>query len=120
MNPNITVPSQRKGKSYDVTALARYSRLCFITNLLPLLQLATSLRRIVDVAGGGHEGSLDAADFQALHVPFSGIRGHLTSLITLSLEAVARTAPDVSFVHNYPRIVDTKLSSCAEGMQGSF
>ncbi len=70
--------------------LTFYSRIRFINNLTPLLQKATSLRRVVYVAGGGKEGVLDSSDFQALHVPLSGLRAHLTTLITLALEAAAK------------------------------
>lgn len=79
----------------------------FITNLLPLIQHAPFLRRIVTVAGGGEEGPLDHDDFPGLRVPLPELRGHLITLITLGLEAVARTAPDVSFVHDYPGTVRT-------------
>ena len=37
------------------------------------------------------------------------LRGHLCSLVTLGLEAVARTAPTVSFVHDYPGTVKTRF-----------
>ena len=61
------------------------------------------------VGGGGKEGPLDATDFPALRVPVPQLRGHLTTLITLGLEAVAKTAADVSFVHDYPGTVNTGL-----------
>ncbi|PQE14209.1 short-chain dehydrogenase reductase SDR protein [Rutstroemia sp. NJR-2017a BVV2] len=92
-----------------LAALNYYSRLRFIVNLLPLLEQATSLRRVVTVGGGSKEGLLDATDFPALHVPREKLRGHLTTLITLGLEAVAKTAPGVSFVHDYPGTVPTAL-----------
>jgi hypothetical protein len=80
-------------------------------NLLPLLRKAPSLRRVVTVAGGGFEGSIDSDDFQALRAPTSPpeLRERLSTLITLGLEAVGRTAPDVSFIHDYPGTVKTPL-----------
>ena len=42
-----------------LTALSYYSRLHFIQHLLPLLQAATDLRRIVSVFAGTKEGHLD-------------------------------------------------------------
>jgi hypothetical protein len=63
----------------------------------------------VTVGGGGKEGLLDVTDFPALRVPLSQLRGHLTTLITLGLEAVAKTASDVSFIHDYPGTVNTGL-----------
>ncbi|KAI1421650.1 NAD(P)-binding protein [Xylaria sp. FL1777] len=92
-----------------LAALNYYARIRFITNLLPLIRQAQSLRRVVIVAGGGHEAELDRTDFPALKIPAEKLRGHLTSLVTLGLEAVAQTAPDVSFVHDYPGSVKTKL-----------
>lgn len=99
-----------------LAALNYYSRLRFITNLLPLLQNAASLGRIVTVGGGGHEGPLDPTDFPALRVPLLDLRGHLCTLISLGLEAVAKTAPEVSFVHDYPGTVNTALSSRMKGV----
>ena len=61
------------------------------------------------VGGGGKEGLLDVTDFPALRVPLPQLRGHLTTLITLGLEAVAKTATDVSFIHDYPGTVNTGL-----------
>ncbi|GAP82450.1 putative short-chain dehydrogenase reductase SDR [Rosellinia necatrix] len=107
------VPSMDRSKTAEgvhlLAALNYYARVRFTTNLLPLVRRATALRRVVTVGGGGHESGLDAADFPALQVPQDKLRGHLTSLVTLGLEAVARTAPDVSFVHDYPGTVRTKL-----------
>jgi hypothetical protein len=89
--------------------LGYYSRIRFTTSLLPLIQKATSLRRVVIVGGAGYEGPLDPSDFQALRVPLTKIRGHLTTLISLGLEAVAKQAPNVSFVHDFPGAVKTAL-----------
>ncbi|KAI1736421.1 NAD(P)-binding protein [Xylaria scruposa] len=94
-----------------LAALNYYARIRFITNLLPLIQRASALRRVVTVGGGGHESELDTSDFQALRVSSTPekLRGHLTSLVTLGLEAVAQAAPDVSFIHDFPGSVRTKI-----------
>jgi hypothetical protein len=92
-----------------LAALNYYSRIRFITNLLPLLHNALDLRRVVSVGGGGKEGYLDATDFPAIRVPLPELRGHLATLITLGLEAIAKTAPDVSLIHDYPGSVVTGL-----------
>ncbi|KAI0550427.1 NAD(P)-binding protein [Xylaria curta] len=94
-----------------LAALNYYARIRFITNLLPLIQRASALRRVVTVGGGGHESGLDTSDFQALRVSSTPeqLRGHLTSLVTLGLEAVAQAAPDVSFIHDFPGSVRTKI-----------
>jgi hypothetical protein len=103
-----------------LSALNYYSRIRFITNLLPLLQYAPDLRRVVFVAGGSKEGPLDPTDFQALRIPLASIRGHLTSLVSLGLETVAKSAPDVSFIHDYPGTVKTTLLSRMPGMRGLY
>ncbi|KAH8820229.1 fungal-specific transcription factor domain-containing protein [Xylogone sp. PMI_703] len=103
-----------------ISATNYYSRLRFITNLLPLIQHAPSLRRVVVVAAGGKEGPIDPTDFPALRVPILKVRGHLGSMITLGLEAVAKQAPDVSFIHDYPGTVNTTLISRMGGLFGIF
>ncbi|KAH8124613.1 hypothetical protein FP744_10006399 [Trichoderma asperellum] len=92
-----------------LAALNYYSRIRIIQNLMPLIERAPSLRRIVSVGGGGHEGNLDTADFQALNVPKGNLRQHLSTLATLGLQAVARSSPEVSIVHDYPGTVKTSL-----------
>lgn len=87
-----------------------YSRTRFIVNLLPQLRQATSLRRVVTVAAGGKEGTVFSANLQANKLGGFTFRGHVTSMITLSLEAIAKQAPEVSFVHVYPGFVKTGLS----------
>jgi hypothetical protein len=101
-----------------LTAIQFYSRFRFITNLLPLLKNASSLRRVVTVGGAGCEGKLDKSDYPALHVPHSAMKGHLETLITLALEGVARTAPEVSFIHNSPGTVNTQLFNRIPGLVG--
>jgi hypothetical protein len=105
----LTARTETSEHVHLLAALNYYSRLRFITNLLPLLRNASTLRRVVTVGGGGKEGPLDVTDFPALRVPLPQLRGHLTTLITLGLEAVTKTASDVSFIHDYPGSVNTGL-----------
>lgn len=100
-------------------ALAYYSRARFIVNLLPQLRKAPSLRRVVTVGAGTKEGTIFRDDFQANTLGVLSFRGHLTSMITLSLDAVARQAPEVSFVHDYPGFVKTGLSRELTGVAAS-
>ncbi|KAL4928797.1 uncharacterized protein BDV17DRAFT_90747 [Aspergillus undulatus] len=93
-----------------LTALVSYSRLRFMSNLLPLIEKATGLRRIVTVGAGGFEGPIDATDISALHTPPEQVRGHIASLMTLGLEAVSRRASGVTLIHAYPGAVDTPLA----------
>ncbi|KAL9095083.1 MAG: hypothetical protein Q9165_002686 [Trypethelium subeluteriae] len=94
-------------------ALCHYSRIRFIINLLPLLQRATHLRRVVSVFAATKEGPVNTADIQGRKVSLMSAlsaRGHASSLVTLSLEKLAGTAPDVSFVHDFPGAVRTNIA----------
>lgn len=97
-------------------SLAVHSRIRFIVNLLPLLQNAPALRRVVSVFVGTKEGPLTTADFQGWKVPLMAQRGHGASMATLSLEALAKRAPDVSFIHSFPGAV---RSGIARGTTGA-
>ncbi|KAI1119921.1 hypothetical protein F5Y10DRAFT_145869 [Nemania abortiva] len=98
-----------EGLNYP-TALVYYSRMRFIVNLLPQLRQASSLRRAITVAAGGKEGQIYPNDFQANNLNALSFRGHMTSMITLALENLAKQAPEVSFIHSYPGFVKTNLS----------
>ncbi|KAF5687976.1 hypothetical protein FCIRC_2120 [Fusarium circinatum] len=101
-----------------VTGLAIYSRNRLAINLLPLLKKASYLRRVISVMAGTHEGKLFSDDIAARNIPFTSIhhsRGHMCSALTLSLEALARQAPEVSFIHNFPGSVDTNLIRSGDG-----
>ena len=97
------------------TSLLTYSRNRFIVNLLPLLQQATSLRRVITAATAGKEGPVSVDDFLARKVSALSARGHAASLITLSLEALAKKAPDVTFIHNFPGPVKTNFLRGGQG-----
>ncbi|KAH6658940.1 hydrogenase/reductase-like protein [Truncatella angustata] len=98
------------------TALTYYSRIRFIAGLLPLLKQATGLRRVVNVFAGGKEGPISTSDFQAYKLGPSEGRGHLSSMLTLSLEALARDSSNVSFVHDYPGFVKSNLGRGTKGV----
>ncbi|RBR21465.1 hypothetical protein FVER53590_03886 [Fusarium verticillioides] len=101
-----------------VTGLTIYSRNRLAINLLPLLKKARSLRRVISVMAGTHEGKLFSDDIAARNIPFTSIhnsRGHLCSALTLSLQALARQAPEVSFIHNFPGSVDTNQIRSGDG-----
>ncbi|KAI1853012.1 hypothetical protein JX265_012768 [Neoarthrinium moseri] len=104
-----------EGLNYPV-AVSYYARFRLLVNLLPLLQNATDLRRVVTVFTATKEGNIDTNDFQARHIPMMAQRGHLSSLTTLSLEAVAKSAPTVSFVHCFPGFVKTNYGRDVPGV----
>ncbi|MCJ1398438.1 hypothetical protein MMC11_001636 [Xylographa trunciseda] len=91
-------------------ALVTYSRSRFIVNLLPLIQRAPSLRRVVSVLCAGKEGPVDMTDLQGWKMTnLLAQRGAGASMVTMSLEALARKAPDVTFIHNFPGSVKSNL-----------
>ena len=92
-----------------------YSRNRFIVNLLPLLEQAKSLRRVVTAGAAGKEGPVSVDDFPGRKVSALSARGHSTSLVTLSLEALAKKAPDVTFIHNFPGPVKTNFLRGGQG-----
>ncbi len=94
-----------------------HCRTRFIVNLLPLLQKATALRRVVSVFAATKEGPINTTDFQGWKVPLFQQRGHASSIVTLSLETLAKKAPDVSFIHNFPGPV---RSGIARGTKGAM
>lgn len=89
----------------------------FILNLLPLLQNATSLRRVVSVGAATCEGPIDMDNFYGTGFPLMQWRDQTASIHTLSLEEAARRAPDVSFCHDVPGVVKTGISRDAEGFK---
>ena len=87
----------------------------FIVNFLPLLQNATSLRRVVSVFTAGKEGPLNTDDIQAWKVPLRAMTSHGSSLTTVAFEALGKRAPDVSFVHAFPGAVNTNYARKGQG-----
>lgn len=98
-----------------MSAVSIHSRLRMATNLLPLIRRAPALRRVISVFAGTKEGKLYIDDLRGRNVPLLDTRGHSAALMTLSLEALARKAPEVSFVHNFPGSVDTDLVRAETG-----
>lgn len=103
-------------KLHFAMALAHYSRARFIANLLPLIQRATSLRRVVSVFAGTKEGKVDNSDIQGLKIPMTSARGHTASLITLTMAHFAEQAPTVSFVHDFPGAVKSNIGRGTTGI----
>lgn len=101
-----------------MTATMYYARIRFTMNLLPLLKQSTNLRRVVTVLAGGHEGPIDATDFQGRNMSMIKLRGHGVSLTDMALEALAEQAPEVSFIHDYPGTVKTGIGRDPNNLLG--
>ncbi|KAJ3834676.1 hypothetical protein F5878DRAFT_346878 [Lentinula raphanica] len=112
---------------HALLATAYYDRTLIIHLLAPLLLNASKsdskLARVVSVAGGCEEGVIDRSDFAALKISFAAIRGHITTLTTLTLETLAASlGPDsnVTFIHANPGLVRTPYQDRIAGALGVF
>jgi hypothetical protein len=89
----------------------------FILNLLPLLQKADSLRRVVSVLAATTEGAIDLNNIPGEGFFLLKWRNQIASCQTLLLEEAARRAPEVSFTHNVPGIVKGGIMRQPEGVR---
>ncbi|KAJ4292420.1 hypothetical protein N0V90_009082 [Kalmusia sp. IMI 367209] len=92
-----------------VAGLAFHGRTRFILNLLPLLQNARHLRRVVSVGAASYEGTLDTDNIPGLGFPLVKWRDQFATCLTLLLDRVAQRAPDVSFIHTCPGAVKSGI-----------
>ncbi len=92
------------------------SRILFAINLLPALQKATGLKRVVSVFAGGYEGFFDDQDWAGFPArKLLKSRAHVASMLTMANNVMSRQAPDISFVHNYPGAVKTNFGKDVKG-----
>jgi len=102
-------------------SLKHHSRARFILNLLPLLQAATSIRRVISVLSGTKEGTINLDDFQSWKAQnVVQQRGHSSAICTLMLIHFAQQAPTVSFIHDYPGFVKSGIARGTTGMTWGF
>lgn len=92
-----------------ISALALHGRTRFILNLLPLLQNAHQLRRVVSVGAASYEGPIDTQNIPGLGFPLPKWRDQFASCITLLLNKAAHQAPNVGFVHTCPGVVKSGI-----------
>ncbi|KAI5208250.1 hypothetical protein E4T39_01454 [Aureobasidium subglaciale] len=116
----LTIGTLQTGKTTDEglhypAALAVHARNRFISNLLPLINNATSLRRVVSVFLATLEGEIQMDDFQGWHMKLMANRDHAASITTLSLESHHKENPNVSFVHNFPGVVKSGITRGTSG-----
>lgn len=111
------MPAETEEGTGYLMSLTYFGRMRMAKNLLPLLRRATGLRRVVSSFTGAREGKVYDDDWQAREgkVPFTAARGHGATMMTLGLEALAKEAPDVSFVHAFPGSVDTGIVRSGDG-----
>ncbi|KAI4717463.1 hypothetical protein E4T48_06340 [Aureobasidium sp. EXF-10727] len=116
----LTIGTLQTGKTtaegiHYPAALAVHARNRFITDLLPLLNNATSLRRVISVFIATLEGEIQMNDFQGWHMKLMANRDHAASITTLSLESHHKDNPNVSFVHNFPGVVKSGITRGTSG-----
>ncbi|KAJ4357138.1 uncharacterized protein N0V89_001713 [Didymosphaeria variabile] len=92
-----------------VPALALHGRTRLILNLLPLIQNARQLRRVVSVGAASYEGPIVTGNIPGIGLPLLEWRDHFASCLTLLLSKVAQRAPDVGFVHTCPGVVKSGI-----------
>ncbi|KAA8573162.1 hypothetical protein EYC84_003673 [Monilinia fructicola] len=101
-------------------SLRYYSRLRFAYNLLPLLRPAPN-PRVISILAGGKEKAIDLNDLEVKQ-GFSMIKaaGNGTTQTTLAFEELAKSNPQISFIHKYPGFVNTgvvgRFMSSAKGI----
>ncbi|CAK7226467.1 hypothetical protein SCUCBS95973_006209 [Sporothrix curviconia] len=99
-------------------SLSMHSRTRFILNLMPLLQRATSLRRVVTVLAATCEGALDVNNLAGIGLSVLQRRDQLASAQTLLLENIQEKIPgadSVGYVHDVPGVVQSGINRDAEG-----
>ncbi|THW80621.1 hypothetical protein D6D18_09126, partial [Aureobasidium pullulans] len=117
----LTIGTLQTGKTtveglHYPAAIAVHARNRFITNLLPLIKNATSLRRVISVFIATLEGEIQMDDFQGWHMKLMANRDHAASITTLSLESHHRDYRKVSFVHNFPGVIKSGITRGTSGV----
>lgn len=92
-------------------SLLYYSRMRFITNLLPLLLASQLPAHVISVYAAGKEGKLAPADLSLRdpkHYGFATARSHVTYMTTFFMETLAeRHRGRLSLMHVFPGLVMT-------------
>jgi hypothetical protein len=115
----LTIAPETKEGLHLSTSLKHHSRARFILNLLPLLESAPGIRRVVSVLSGAKEGTIDLDDIQGWkHKPNDTLkhRGHGSAILTLIHEHFAQQAPTVSFIHDFPGSVKSGIARGTTGL----
>jgi hypothetical protein len=101
-------------------ALRYYTRLRFTYNLLPILNASPS-PRVVAILAGGKEVEINFNDLEFRN-NFNGFKaaGNGATQTTLAFEELAKTNPNITFIHKFPGFVATgvidKLMGTASGL----
>ncbi|KAI9803492.1 MAG: hypothetical protein M1825_001835 [Sarcosagium campestre] len=91
-------------------AVHYYGRIRFVQQLLPLLESASDLARVVSILGTSREAELIEDDLE-LKNNFSlrNCEVHAITMKDLTFEFLAKQHPTVGFVHSIPGMVNTNI-----------
>ncbi|KAK6358080.1 hypothetical protein TWF730_007435 [Orbilia blumenaviensis] len=103
-------PDTAEGVNF-MAAISYYSHARFIFNLLPLLKASAAnnhFARVIRIGAGGLERSLDPNDLDMRNSGFVRARLQHGTVVTVSLDHLAKENPDISFIHAYAGAVKTE------------
>lgn len=103
-----------------INSVVYYSKVRFAVNLLPLLNNAPVLRRVVCCFAGGLEGKVVTDDLDGRTTSQIAYRDNLASIVTLAVVKLSEDAPRVSWVHNFPGFVESGLWESMPGVLGTI
>lgn len=89
-------------------SLQYFSRIRLINNFLPLLHAVVGLElaRVVSVLGAGNEGQIITDDIEITKDYSLKVASNQSiTMMSLSMEELAVSHPDISFLHVYPGVV---------------
>lgn len=112
------MPETEEGLNFNA-CLKHHSRARFISSLIPLLETATGLRRVVSVLCGTKEGDVNLDDPQGWNFKSRDTlknRGHGAAIVTLINTHFAQQSPTVSFIHGYPGNVKSGIIRGTTGL----
>ncbi|RFU25717.1 hypothetical protein B7463_g10615, partial [Scytalidium lignicola] len=101
-----------------LNATIYYSKIRFAVNLIPLLQNAPSLRRVVAVFAAGLEGQVAVDDMDGREISVTRNRDYIASMTTLALDKLSQESPDISWIHDWPGFVKSGLWHSMPGILG--
>jgi len=117
------MPPTETDEGLDVKlGLHYYSRMRFVTNLLPQLIMAGNadpntenrdiqpLSRVISVLEAGGEAALRLDDLSLkTHYSLRNCAKHAITMNSISMEYLASQHPQISFIHSFPGVVRTRL-----------
>jgi hypothetical protein len=98
-----------------------FARVLLTKRLIPLLRAAAStdsLARVVGVASGTHEGPVDPEDWACMNMSTLQLRGAGATMTSVALLNLAKEAPEVTFINEYPGLVMTGALNVITGVLG--